>query len=232
LTPECKSIGSTPDFRRIVDVTVGVGPHFAIGVNCGIAVETRPAKNGTVVRFGQTDLTDGIARGRCGTIRLLRSPGRWHTPVEIGTRIFKGFVVGHLDDQPVPAPIDGVLRGLVRDSTLVPAGVKLLEIDAHGRTAQWTGTDQRGRANAEATATAIRLRAVQPVPTVRPLGSKINEATIASSGTFLHEAIRVLIQIVARLLDRRDRDREDRLDRSETVSTARPFRHLDTRRGS
>jgi xanthine dehydrogenase accessory factor len=73
-------------------------------------------------------------------------------------------VVGHLDDQPVPAPIDGVLRGLVRDSTLVPAGVKLLEIDARGRTAQWTGTDQRGRANAEATATAIRLRAVQPEP--------------------------------------------------------------------
>ena len=40
----------TPDFRGIVDVTVGLGPHFSVGVNCDIAVETRPAKNGTVVR--------------------------------------------------------------------------------------------------------------------------------------------------------------------------------------
>lgn len=156
----------TPDFRGIVDVTVGLGPHFAVGVNCDIAVETRPAKNGTVVRFGQTDMADGIARslGGVGAERFVYSnwQGRWHTPVEIGMRVFKGFVVGHLDGQPVVAPIDGVLRGLVRDSTSVPAGVKLLEIDARGRDARWTGTDERGRAIAEATMTAIRLRELRP----------------------------------------------------------------------
>jgi hypothetical protein len=40
-------------------------------------------------------------------------------------------------------------------------------------------------------------REASPVPTVRPLGSKINDATIASSGTFLHEATRTLSFIVA-----------------------------------
>ena len=156
-----------PDFRGIVDVTVGLGPHFAVGVNCDIAVETRPAKNGTVVRSGQTDLADGISRslGGAGKERFVYSDceGRWHTPVEIGVRVLKGFVVGHLDGRPVPAPIDGVLRGVVRDSTSVPAGVKLLEIDARrGSDARWTGSDERGRAIAEATVTAIRLRELRP----------------------------------------------------------------------
>ena len=41
-------------------------------------------------------------------------------------------------------------------------------------------------------------RPASPAPAARSLGSKIDEATIAPSGTFLHEAIRVLIQIVAR----------------------------------
>jgi xanthine dehydrogenase accessory factor len=156
----------TPDFRGIAATTIGLGPHFAVGVNCDIAVETRPAKNGTVVRFGRTDLADGIARplGGVGAERFVYSDrqGRWHTPLEIGTRVFKGIVIGRLDGSPVLAPIDGVLRGLVRDSTLVPSGVKLLEIDTRGRNARWTGTDQRGRAIAEATLTAIRVRALQP----------------------------------------------------------------------
>ncbi len=156
----------TPDFRGVVDITVGIGPNFAVGTNCNIAVETRPAKNGTVVRFGETDQPDGVARslGGFGVERFVYSdrPGRWHTAVEIGTRVYKGFVVGHLDGQPVPAPIDGVLRGIVRDCTSVPAGVKLLEVDARGRNAQWTGTDERGRAIARATFAAIQLHALRP----------------------------------------------------------------------
>lgn len=156
----------TPDFRGLAEATVGLGPHFAVGVNCDIAVETRPAKNGTVVRFGKTDMADGIARslGGAGRERFVYSDrhGRWHTPLEIGMRVFRGVVIGHLDGQPVMAPIDGVLRGLARDSTPVPAGVKLLEIDSRGRDARWTGSDERGRAIAEATIAAIRLSALRP----------------------------------------------------------------------
>lgn len=165
---------TTPDYRGIVGVTVGLGPLFAVGVNCDVAVETRPVKNGTVVRFGQTDPADGRARslGGAGAERFVYSDrqGRWHTPLEIGTRVFKGLVIGHLDGQPVPAPIDGVLRGLIRDSISVPAGVKLLEIDARGRDAKWTGSDERGRAIAEATITAIRMRELQPVMSATSAG--------------------------------------------------------------
>jgi xanthine dehydrogenase accessory factor len=126
----------------------------------------RPAKYGTVVMHGRTDLADGVARplGGVGAERFVYSDraGRWHTPGEIGMRVFKGFVIGHLDGHRVPTPIDGVLRGLVRDSTSIPAGVKLLEIDARGRNAVWTGSDERGRAIGEATLKAIRLRSLRP----------------------------------------------------------------------
>lgn len=155
-----------PDFRGIADATIGLGPNFVVGINCDIAVETSPAKSGTVVRFGRTDPVDDAAQplGRVGVERFVYSErqGRWHTPLEIGTRIFKGVVVGHLDGQPVPAPTDGILRGLVRDSTLVPVGVELLEVDTRGRNAKWTGSDEGDRGIAEAVSKAIRLHALRP----------------------------------------------------------------------
>jgi xanthine dehydrogenase accessory factor len=59
------------------------------------------------------------------------------------------------------SPIDGVVRGIARDSTSVLAGVKLIEIDPRGRRASWTGIDERGRAIAEATLRAIRIQQSQ-----------------------------------------------------------------------
>jgi xanthine dehydrogenase accessory factor len=62
----------------------------------------------------------------------------------------------------VRAPFDGVLRGVVRDGTEVPSGVKLLEIDPRGRRACWSGIDPRSQliANAVIKATALRESAV------------------------------------------------------------------------
>ncbi len=153
----------TPDYRGLARVTVGLGPNFVIGANCDVAVETRPMKNGVIVADGATDQADGLARplGGVGRERFVYTErgGIWRTPVDIGMRVFKGFVVGHIDGTPVHAPIDGVLRGIARDATPMPAGVKLLEIDPRGRRARWTGIDERGRGIADATIAAIGLAA-------------------------------------------------------------------------
>ncbi len=129
--PGCRNTGSRRITAASFRLTIGLGPRFAVGVNCDIAVETQPAKNGTVVSRGRTDHADGMARplGGVGAKRFVYSDrqGHWHTRIEIGMRTFKGFVLGHLDGLPVHAPIDGVVRGIVRNSTSVPAGVKLLE---------------------------------------------------------------------------------------------------------
>jgi hypothetical protein len=150
---------ATPDLRRLGRLAIGLGPGFACGVNCDLAIETRPGKAGQIIREGGADQPDGVSRrlgGHAGE-RFVRAEcsGRWNTAIEIGTRVFKDFVVGHLGSAAVRAPFDGILRGIVRDGTEVPAGAKLLEIDARGRRAKWTGTDDRGRLIASAVAEAI-----------------------------------------------------------------------------
>lgn len=149
----------TPDLRRLAALTIGLGPGFSTSVNCDVAIETRPGRSGVVVRDGWTDAADGMASplGGVGAERFQYSQvaGRWHSAVEIGRRVFKGFVLGHLAGSPVRAPCDGIVRGIARDGVEVPAKVKLVEIDPRGRHAQWTGIDDRGRGIAAAVMRAV-----------------------------------------------------------------------------
>ncbi|MGA7807992.1 xanthine dehydrogenase [Bradyrhizobium sp.] len=157
----------TPDLRGVARVTVGVGPRFEVGVNCDIAIETHPVDTGSIVSQGATRLADGRSRalGDAGRERFVYSDreGIWHTPVDIGTRVYKGFQLGSLGGQPVLSPIDGVLRGIARDGSRVPIDVKLLEIDPRGRHACWTGMDERGRAIGSNVVAAVQqlMRAVR-----------------------------------------------------------------------
>src|SRR6266700_1380425 len=152
---------ATPDLRRLARLTIGLGPGFCGGANCDVAIETRPDKAGRIIQHGAAEPPNGVSRrlgSRWGE-RFARSEfsGPWKTAIEIGTRVFKDFVVGHLGNEPVRAPFDGILRGIVRDGTEVPAGVKLLEIDSRGRDANWTGIDSRGQLIANAVAEAILI---------------------------------------------------------------------------
>ncbi len=161
---------ATPDLRRLARLTIGLGPGFCSGANCDVAIETRPDKAGQIIHHGATEPPDGMSRrlgDHCGE-RFVRSEfsGRWKTAIEIGTRVFKDFVVGHLGPMPMRAPFDGILRGIVRDGTEVLAGVKLLEIDSRGRNADWTGIDSRGRLIANAVGEAISRH--ERKPTERP----------------------------------------------------------------
>ena len=158
----------TPNLRGMTRLSIGLGPGFSPSANCDVTIETRQDRLGQIVREGWTSAQDdGGALGGVGIERLVHSPhdGRWHTPVEIGTRIYKGFVVGHLSGVPVTAPYDGILRGIVRDGCDVAAGVALAEIDPRGRHAQWTGIDAQGQALAQATLAAIRLHAADRIST-------------------------------------------------------------------
>ncbi|MEK4031723.1 xanthine dehydrogenase [Methylocystis sp. IM3] len=149
----------TPDLRGVAGLSIGIGPRFSVDLNCDIAVETHPARTGDLVAAGETLRADGVARalGGVGSERFVYSTaqGVWRTPLDIGAMVFRGYVIGYLDGLPVRAPMDGRLRGIARDGTLAPGGVKLAEIDPRGRQACWTGTDERGRAIAVAVVEAI-----------------------------------------------------------------------------
>jgi len=151
-----------PDLRRLARFTIGLGPGFAGGANCDIAVETRPDGAGRIIQHGAAEAPDGLPShlGNDSGKRFARAEvnGRWHTAVEIGTRVFKDFVIGHLGNAPVRAPFDGILRGVVRDGTEVPAGAKLLEIDPRGRRANVTRIDTRVSVIAKAVIRALSFR--------------------------------------------------------------------------
>ncbi|WP_051079632.1 xanthine dehydrogenase [Methylosinus sp. LW4] len=152
---------ATPDLRHLAKVAVGLGPNFAVGHNCDVAIETKPSQAGLIVHEGATEPADHVPNrlGDVGEERFVYSskPGLWHSAIDIGVRVFKDFVVGHLDGEPVTAPLDGVLRGVVRDGLQIPAGCKLLEIDPRGRSAKWTGIDERSGLVASAVGRAIRI---------------------------------------------------------------------------
>lgn len=151
-----------PDLRWLAKSTIGLGPGFVSGDNCDVAIETRPGKAGRIVAQGATDEPDGTPAplGDALSERFGRAEcnGRWHTAIDIGTRVYKGFVVGHLGGTAVAAPFDGLLRGVVRDDTDVPAGAKLFEVDPRGRLANATAFDPRIIAIAEGTIRALAER--------------------------------------------------------------------------
>jgi xanthine dehydrogenase accessory factor len=152
-----------PDLRGIAEVTVGLGPNFEPGSNCDVAIETHPSKPGLIVENGRTRPPDGLASnlGEAGRERFVysRRDGSWRTRFDVGARVRYGIMLGNHAGAPVFASMDGVLRGIARDRTFVPKGVKLLEIDIRGDAASWTGPDDRGRAIAKASVAAIGRRA-------------------------------------------------------------------------
>lgn len=148
-----------PDLRHLAVATIGLGPGFTAGVNCDAAVETRPARTGLLLTRGSTDAPDGISSplGGIGGERFVRATrsGIWRTALSIGMRVYRSMVLGHLDGTPVHAPMDGCLRGLVRDETEVPSRAKLIEIDPRSRReTRFTGIDDRGRTIAVSTTAA------------------------------------------------------------------------------
>lgn len=145
----------TPDLRPFAATTIGVGPGFTAGVDCDAAVESRPGLARTSATAGSTTAPGGFCDrlDGHGEERFVRADGCgiWRTAFPIGARVFKGQAVGRLDRETIRSPMDGLLRGLVRDGSDVPSGARLIEVDPRNRRrAQWTGIDAHGRAVAEA----------------------------------------------------------------------------------
>ncbi len=155
-----------PILRHLAPVTIGLGPGFVAQETCDVAIETHPDFIGQILTNGAAMSADGIPSllGDLKHERFIYTtiPGRWTTPLEIGSRVFLGVVLGKLGGQDIIAHRDGILRGIARDGTEMPANVKLVEIDPRGRNAQWQGIDPRAKAIAESTVQAY-MQAVQAI---------------------------------------------------------------------
>lgn len=113
---------------------VGLGPGFSAGQNCQAVIETNRGHNlGRVIWDGPSEPDTGIPErvGAHGADRVLRAPaaGRLYGRAEIGQRLQAGQLVAEVDGQPVLAPFEGVLRGLLRSGLEVAPGLKIGDVD-------------------------------------------------------------------------------------------------------
>jgi len=132
--------------KRLLDTTIGdapfvvaLGPGFTAGRDCHAVVETmRGPQLGRVLWAGSAAPntgTPGVIGGR-GAERVLRAPAagtiRWRA--RIGDVVEADAVLGTVEGAEVRAPFHGLVRGLVADQTIVPAGLKIGDVDPRADT--------------------------------------------------------------------------------------------------
>jgi selenium-dependent molybdenum hydroxylase system protein, YqeB family len=114
--------------------TIGLGPGFTAGVNCGAAVETnRGADMGRVLWQGSTQEDTSEPEMVLGirSERVLRAPasGTLTTFTQIGCLVEKGSPLAEIGGIPILAPFTAVVRGLLRNGTHVQRGMKIGDLD-------------------------------------------------------------------------------------------------------
>ncbi|MBI2216710.1 MAG: EF2563 family selenium-dependent molybdenum hydroxylase system protein [Candidatus Rokubacteria bacterium] len=124
--------------RREAPIVIGLGPGFSAGDEVHAVVETnRGHALGSVVLAGEAEPNTGVPGEIAGydVERLLRAPvaGRLSARRRIADRVDAGDVVAEVEGEPVRAQIAGVLRGLVRDASVVRRGQKIGDVDPRAR---------------------------------------------------------------------------------------------------
>ncbi len=124
---------------RITDapVVIALGPGFYAGRDCHIVIETnRGHRLGRIIRAGTAQPNTNIP-GAVKDItkgRVLRAPAEGHlTPYAvIGDLVKGGDLIATINGQPVVAPFDGVLRGLIHPTVPLTPGFKIGDVDPRG----------------------------------------------------------------------------------------------------
>ena len=124
--------------RAMAPITVALGPGFSAGEDVDVVVETNRGHNlGRLIFDGSAEPDTGIPSplDGCGAERVLRAPcdGRVRHVLDIGAHVRKGETVCYTDGEPLSAPLNGVIRGLVMNGRTVTRGSKIGDIDPRDR---------------------------------------------------------------------------------------------------
>jgi len=127
-----KQVVDLPVFKPAL--LVGLGPGFTAGINCDAVVETnRGPFLGRVYWNGQAEEDTGIPEpvNHFSSERVIRSPGDgvFTADKSIGDQVKKQEIVGYVNQMPVFAPIEGIVRGLIMDGLQVYNHMKIGDID-------------------------------------------------------------------------------------------------------
>lgn len=129
-----KNLGTRIDEAPVV---IGLGPGFAAGVDVHAVIETNRGHDlGRVLYTGaalpDTGNPGEISGYSCQRVIKVPVAGVFSSERKIGDAITTGDQFGAVDGTPIPAPLSGVVRGLLMSGTWVAARTKLGDIDPRG----------------------------------------------------------------------------------------------------
>lgn len=143
-------------------LVIGIGPGFAAGGDVHMVVESNPGNNlGKVILEGSAESENSEAGDFADLVseKVIRASdnGVFTTEKNIGDTVLSNDVIGYLNDQPLNAPISGVLRGILRNEMKVLANTRLAAIDPVGHKNGCLLVNDRNRAIAGGVLEAIML---------------------------------------------------------------------------
>ncbi|MDO5713312.1 MAG: selenium-dependent molybdenum cofactor biosynthesis protein YqeB [Tissierellia bacterium] len=129
-----KNIGTN---KNMAPITIGVGPGFIAGEDVDLVVETNRGHDlGRLIFSGPPQENTGIPGDIMGytSERVIHAPnsGELKHIRKIGDLVKKGEKIAQIEDVAVKSKLDGVLRGLIGDGTIVHKGMKIADVDPRG----------------------------------------------------------------------------------------------------
>lgn len=126
-----KNLGTN---KSMAPLTIALGPGFIAGKDVDLVIETMRGHNlGRILENGNAQENTGIPGDIGGVtadrVIYAKDSGLFKEIKKIGSIVKKGEVIGEINDIPVCATIDGLLRGIIRDGYKVQKGLKIADID-------------------------------------------------------------------------------------------------------
>jgi xanthine dehydrogenase accessory factor len=118
-------------------IIIGLGPGFTVGIDCHAIVETNRGHHmGRVYWEGSAEADTAIPEpvNQHGNERVLRAPcdGVFKGTAGLASMVSKGEIIAKVDQEPLIATFDGVVRGILHDGVHVTTGMKVGDLDPRG----------------------------------------------------------------------------------------------------
>ncbi len=143
-----KNLGTRIDMAPLV---IALGPGFEAGVDAHVVIETQRGHSlGMIIKKGKALENTGIPGliMGYGKERVIRSPesGAFTGLKTFGDIVKKGDVIAKVNDTPILATIDGMVRGMLRSGLDVTPGFKVADIDPRGEGVKYNEPSDKARA--------------------------------------------------------------------------------------
>lgn len=126
-----KNLGTN---KNMAPITIALGPGFNAGKDVDVVIETMRGHNlGRLIFEGYALKNTGVP-GELGGFseeRVIYSTdeGKIKNVKKIGDIVNAGEVIAYIDKEKVSTKISGLLRGIIRDETIVNKGLKIGDVD-------------------------------------------------------------------------------------------------------